>query len=293
MGVCALSVEPRKDRKEPAGSCGPYDHLYIYLLNGLLREKEEACLGDSFIGNWVEADSSFLFFSRPSEDAVGRILEKNRKLELVDNYRFSYEEWQGGGLDRFEVDLFSIAPPWIENGRNQGVLPIVLDPGVVFGNGLHPTTRDCLRALIFAQKREPLGKVLDLGTGTGILALAAALLGAEHVVAVDLNPLCVKTALQNVRWNQLTGVIDVFQGPAERFVRGSPDLIAANIHCEVVEEILNSGAFAASKRVLLSGLMRSEVRKVKAILENCGFDVVRQWDHEMTWHTVLACNIAE
>lgn len=69
---------------------------------------------------------------------------------------------------------------------DEDVIKIRLDPGVVFGNCLHPTTRDCLKALSLVAEMDPLDYVLDLGTGTGVLAVAAALLGAKRVVAVDL-----------------------------------------------------------------------------------------------------------
>ena len=288
-----MSEEIKIDNEKPVTALGPYEDIYIYLLSGVVREKEEMNFGDSFIGNWVEADSSFLFFSRPSEDIVGRLLDESGGLELVDDYRFSYEEWQGGGFDPLQVDLFSIVPPWMKINVNQGVTPIVLDPGVVFGNGLHPTTRDCLRALSFAQRQKPIVEVLDLGTGTGILALAAARLGARHVLAVDLNPLCVKTAMENVKQNELTGVIDVVEGPADKFITGSADLVVANIHFDVVEGLLNAGALAVPERVILSGLMRSQFRKVKVLLEKQGFHVVREWDHEMTWYTTLAWSLTE
>lgn len=286
-----MSEEIKIDNEKPVPALGPYEDIYIYLLSGMVREKEEMNLGDAFIGNWVEDKSSFLFFSRPSQEIVIRLLDECADLELVDDYRFSYEEWQGGGLDPVQVDLFSIIPPWLEAESNGGVAPIILDPGVVFGNGLHPTTGDCLRALSFAQRQKPIIEVLDLGTGTGILALAAARLGAKHVLAVDLNPLCVKTAMANVKQNQLTGVIDVVEGPADKFITGSADLVVANIHFDVVEGLLNAGALAVPERVILSGLMRSQFRKIKVLLEKQGFYVVREWDHEMTWYTTLACRL--
>ncbi|MFO8240994.1 MAG: 50S ribosomal protein L11 methyltransferase [Dissulfuribacterales bacterium] len=75
-----------------------------------------------------------------------------------------------------------IVPPWGELDSNKQLNQIVLDPGVVSGNGLHPTTRDCLRALAYAARTRPFESVLDFGTGTGILAVAAVLLGAVRVL---------------------------------------------------------------------------------------------------------------
>lgn len=73
-----------------------YQDLYIYLIKGILRESDEASLGNDFLGNWVEADSSFLFFSRPSSAAATRLLKTRPDLKLDDDYHFLYDEWQGG-----------------------------------------------------------------------------------------------------------------------------------------------------------------------------------------------------
>ena len=89
------------------------------------------------------------------------------------------------------------------NNTNGEKLSILLDPGLVFGTGTHPTTRDCLDALELAAGSKKFNTVLDLGTGTGLLALAAAKLGSKGVVAADLNLLAAKTAERNVKLNHL------------------------------------------------------------------------------------------
>ncbi len=103
------------------------------------------------------------------------MLKKCLELELIEHYHFTYEQWQGGRVDRIEVEDFVIVPPWGELDSNKQLNQIVLDPGVVFSNGLHPTTRDCLRALADVARTRPFESVMDFGTGTGILAVAAVL----------------------------------------------------------------------------------------------------------------------
>ena len=266
----------------------PYKDLYIYLLNGTVAEKEEKYLGAAFVGNWVEDDSSFLFFGRPADKEVDRLLDNCPDLELIEAHHFTYEQWQGGGLEPFKVEEFIVIPPWEIKKTSEEGIQIILDPGVVFGNGLHPTTRDCLRAISFASRHRPFTRVLDLGTGTGVLSLAAARLGAESVLGVDINPLCIKTALKNVELNGLQEIIRMVDGPAENYVDEPADLVVANIHHAVIERLLDSGVFRDAEKFIISGLMRSQYRDVKRRLEMNRFRLLREWDHDMTWFTCLA-----
>lgn len=266
----------------------PYKDLYVYLLSGVLNKHDEGILGDAFLGNWVEGENSFLFFSRASLDIVSGLLRLRPGLELVEDHHFTYEQWQGGWLDTIRIGKFLIVPPWVKRGADEGVIKILLDPGVVFGNCLHPTTRDCLKALSLVAANDQFDRVLDLGAGTGVLAIAAALLGAKNVLAVDLNPLCVKTARENVRLNDLEGRVQVVQGSAEDVLSEHADLVVANIHYKVIKGLLEQPSFCEKKRLILSGLMRSQYRDIRVGLERGNFMIIREWDHEMPWFTILA-----
>jgi ribosomal protein L11 methyltransferase len=266
----------------------PYEDLFIYLIQGAFREEDEALLGNDFLGNWVEEGDSFLFFSRPSRGRLTRLLADQPFLELVDEFHFTYKDWQGGGLEPIRIDPFLIVPPWLDTAPCPDGMTILLHPGVVFGNCHHPTTQACLKALSIAAQVKPPRRVFDLGTGTGILALAAARLGASEVVAVDLNPLCVKTAAQNVELNGLTGIIRVLKARAEDVADEPADLIVANIHYEVITGLFEKHAFRESANLIISGLMRSQYGDIAVRLKDFGFHLVREWDHDMIWYTVLA-----
>ena len=238
----------------------------------------------------MEDNESFLFFSVSSSEIISSLLKYRPDLVFFDDYHFTYEQWQGAGLEPLKIEKFLIVPPWDQTHAEKGELKIILDPGVVFGTGLHPTTRDCLRALVYLHSRYPWEKVMDFGTGTGILAVAAALLGSKEVLAIDLNPLSVKTAKKNVRLNHLDEIIKIIEGRAEDFVNEDADLVVANIHYEVIHKILKKKGFREKDWFIISGLMRSQAQEVKWQMEKYDLQVIHEWDNDMTWYTILAEN---
>lgn len=265
----------------------PYEDLYIYLMKGLVSREEEAQFGKFFLGNWVEEDTCFLFFGEPSEGIVSELLKGRSDLQLLENYHFSYEQWQGAFSEPLRIDRFLIVPPWLDAVEGPGETKILLDPGLVFGTGLHASTRDSLKALSYVHSRSAIEKVIDLGTGTGVLALASALLGAQRVLAVDLNPLCVKTARKNVQWNHLESRIEVKEGKAEDVAELQADLVLANIHWDVLKTLLTKEGFRRNPWIVLSGLMRSHARDLESDLSRYGLQVVKAWEDEATWYTML------
>ncbi len=265
----------------------PPERLHVYCVEGLVPVEAEDRLGRAFLGNWVEGTSSFLFFSEPAEAPVLRMVGDHAGLQYVEGHRFTYEEWLGERFERFQVGDFEICPAWLALEPLRGTsLRVLLDPGVVFGSGLHPTTRDCLEALSWLWREEAPKSVLDLGTGTGVLAVAAALLGADRVVAVDLNPLCVRTADRNVRMNGLESRVQTLVCSAEDALDRSGDLVLANIHYEVIRRLSDRGPFLNRRWIVFSGLMRTQARALKDRLRGMGMEIVREWDRDGVWHTL-------
>ncbi|MBW1689628.1 MAG: 50S ribosomal protein L11 methyltransferase [Deltaproteobacteria bacterium] len=271
----------------PHKGSNPYESLYIYYLEGPVRKTEELYLGPQFLGNWVEEDSSFLFFSGPSREFVQMIVEKDERLRLIDEFHFTHEEWVGGVVETHRISRFLIVPPWEDVRQGNGELKMLLDPGVVFGTSLHPTTRHCLLALLEISERMSSSRVLDLGTGTGILAVGAALLGAKTVLAVDNNPLAVRTAARNVELNGLEQVVTVKEGLAEHFMDSPFDLLVANIHFEVILTLVKDDGFLQKRHFILSGLMRDQARSIKIELSRLPVEIIQEWDHDTVWHTIM------
>jgi ribosomal protein L11 methyltransferase len=135
----------------------------------------------------------------------------------------------------------------------------------MFGSGLHPTTRGCLQALsqLYSQVRP--ARVLDLGTGSGILAIAAAKLGATEVEAVDLNPLAVSTAAANCRRNLVEEKVRVCLGDAHGDLP-SADLLCLNIHVEFLRTFLSRPEMRAYGLVILSGFLQEHLDEITSLL---------------------------
>jgi ribosomal protein L11 methyltransferase len=269
---------------------GPDDLLTIYELEGTAADAENF-FGEHFLAYWREGDSSFLFFSEPQEALLKSFLQVRSHLKWVRTHTMPYRDWQGGGLDFLRVGKLIICPPWMEAPGEEDKISFRVDPGVVFGSGQHPTTRDSLQALLRVYEQEkPPETVLDLGTGTGILSLAAVFLGARKVLAIDWNPACVQSAQKNVALNQLQSFIEVQEGRAEDYIRHPADLLLANLHFAVIQEVIRDKAFFEKKWIILSGLLRSECLEVKYRLKSSPFEILQEWDAEFTWFTLLGSN---
>ena len=136
-----------------------------------------------------------------------------------------------------------------------------------------------------AFENTPIRSALDLGTGTGLLALAAARMGCPKVLAADLNLLAARTAQQNVRLNGLSERILVVQGDAEKFMDFTSDLVVTNIHYDVMKNLIGTSGFLKKKRFILSGLMRSEAARIESTLAGLPVEIIRRWDQDGIWHT--------
>lgn len=262
----------------------PYQDLFIYYLKGRLTG-EEILQSDIYIGNWEEDDFSFLFFSQPAGQLVRNLLCAQPHLMLLDEYQMTYEEWQGGPIEKLKMGRFTVVPPWFRDELSTEKDTIFLDPGVVFGTGSHPTTRDCMTALQMAFAADPDMITLDLGTGTGLLAIAAARLGSPKVVAVDLNYLAARTALYNVRQNGLADQILVLRGDAEKCIDLPSDLVVSNIHYDVMKHLINSKGFLNSRQFILSGLLRSQARDIADQLLQYPVKIIKKWAYDGVWFT--------
>lgn len=166
-----------------------------------------------------------------------------------------------------------ITPTWDRTPRPRGAVVIELDPGMAFGSGAHASTQLCLRALDAHLRGGEV--VIDVGTGSGILAIAAAKLGARRVLAVDRDPVAVQVALGNVTHNAVGDRVTVREGDMLRGVRRRADLITANLTADLHRELLPAARSHLRPHGLLvaSGVAAERLREVRALARAAGFRI--------------------
>ncbi len=131
-----------------------------------------------------------------------------------------------------------IRPLWLDYTASHDDVVVSLDPGIAFGTGLHPTTHRCLQ--ILEDVIRPGARVFDVGTGSGILSLAAIGLGAARVVAVDVDPIAVAAARENAKANAVEDRIQVSEGSADSVGDDKFDVVVSNIIARIIIELAQS-----------------------------------------------------
>ncbi len=186
------------------------------------------------------------------------------------------EDWSRKWKEHFKPlrvgKRFIVSPTWEEAPRDSGRLIIRIDPGRAFGTGHHETTRLCLEWLESLARSSPPGSLLDIGTGSGILAIGAALLGFEEIAAVDNDPEAVETAKENVLLNGLSGKIDLRCGTAEE-IPTRFDAVVSNIESGPLIRMARAIASSVREggRLGLSGILAEQADEVRAEYEKMGF----------------------
>ena len=176
------------------------------------------------------------------------------------------------------IGAFLVHPTWAE-AREDGAIPIALDPGMAFGTGLHPTTQQCLEAM--SALRLDGTRALDVGTGSGILAIAAAKRGAREVVAVDTDPIAVRAARENAERN---GVAVDARGGSAADVEGRFDVVLANLVGPVLIEIAPHlrARVRTSGSLVAAGITTQAEPEVQAAFAAHGLGVVDR-DERADW----------
>ncbi|AGF77706.1 (LSU ribosomal protein L11P)-lysine N-methyltransferase [Desulfocapsa sulfexigens DSM 10523] len=254
VGVMGASVEQSVDVK------GPALHLNTYL-----KEKNPTSETQQLLRNQLEC---YL-----TELATIFQVEK----PIISWKRIEDQDWSNNWKVHFKpfaiTEGLIIAPTWEEYTAQEGERVIIMDPGMAFGTGHHATTSltlDFIRQILAHDKDQ---RILDVGTGTGILGMGAALFGATHVLGIDNDPEAVRVALENVSLNNLDSVMDVSHEPLQQ-IKGSFNLIVANIIHDALITMTDSfsNLLVREGNLVLSGILHGEQEKnIIRVFTGCGF----------------------
>lgn len=181
------------------------------------------------------------------------------------------EDWLGEWKKSWQpVEVgqrFIIAPPWAEIADEHERIVIRIEPGMAFGTGTHETTRLCLAAI---EKYFSGGSFLDVGTGTGILAIAAAKLVPDaRIEACDTDPEAIAIARENARLNGVAERIAFLVGTVEQ-TTASADIVCANLTADTIASIFPSLLSVTCGHLILSGILDTQAEAIKARLLECG-----------------------
>ena len=171
-------------------------------------------------------------------------------------------------------ERFTIVPTWEEyTPVSSDELIIELDPGMAFGTGTHPTTVMSIQALERFVKSDDV--VIDVGTGSGVLSIASAMLGAKKVTALDLDEVAVESAKMNIKLNKVHPVVDVFQNNLLEGIQEKADVIVANILAEVIVRFTDAAAqcLKPGGYFITAGIIQQKKDEVKESIESAGFQI--------------------
>ena len=171
-------------------------------------------------------------------------------------------------------ERFTVVPTWEEyTPVSSDELIIELDPGMAFGTGTHPTTVMSIQGLERFVKSDDV--VIDVGTGSGVLSIAAAMLGAKKVTALDLDEVAVQSAKMNIKLNKVHPVVDVFQNNLLEGIQVKADVIVANILAEVIVRFTDAAAqcLKPGGYFITAGIIQQKKDEVKESIESAGFQI--------------------
>ncbi len=241
--------------------------LFVYECEGNQRPRGEPD-DRGFLGIWPEPPFYYLFFEQEAGAGLFRWLEDQPGWVLRSRFKLAYDQWQQVSAERTQVGPFFIQmEPGVADpaARGHGIL-IRLDPGLVFGSGLHGSTRGCLLAVAHLFERLPINNAVDMGTGTGILAVSCGALGAARVLAIDKNPLAVRVARNNIRLNAMADRVKLLVAEDLGVLNEPSELLVMNLEWPSLQRLLAGNEWLSYQWVVLSGFLEKQWDRLQAYI---------------------------
>ncbi|WP_346878649.1 MULTISPECIES: 50S ribosomal protein L11 methyltransferase [unclassified Clostridium] len=209
---------------------------------------------------------------------------------IVTYHKVNEDDWANNWKQYYKPakvgEHIVVKPTWEDYEEKPGEVVVELDPGMAFGTGTHETTRMCIKALEKKVKGDT--TVFDIGTGSGILSIAAAKLGAKHVVGVDLDPVAVESAKKNLEFNKVNN-IEILYGDLMEVVEGKANIVVANILADIIM-FLSEGvrAFIEDEGYFIaSGILNTQRDKIADKLKTLNF-IIEEVMEDGEWICIIA-----
>ena len=243
-------------------------------------------IGSSFV-EWDEKDSDDVVFDEyfdSSDEALLRIAEMKATLPAdisysIDLCTLEKEDWAESWKKHFKAERISerivVRPSWESFDAKSDDCVIVLDPGMSFGTGQHPTTRNCLRFVDKLSCEFPASTFLDIGCGSGILSIAGVGLGLTSVTAIDIDDVAVAIAVKNCETNDVSQLVDCACADMSTYCANKTfDIVVANMLAHLldsmVSQIIATVAPHENARLIISGCLDSQIDDTLAAF--CSFE---------------------
>ncbi|MDD3167913.1 MAG: 50S ribosomal protein L11 methyltransferase [Eubacteriales bacterium] len=289
LGIAGFAIEDARDFLDLLNKKNSYDWDYI---DESLMELEDIPASVAFyLEETGESERSLVLLEERLNELKSEDCINYGKLSLVRKH-VEDSEWKDNWKEYFKPakisDRIVIKPTWEEYNRTGDELVIEIDPGMAFGTGTHPTTSLCVKLL--ERYIEPgQDTVLDVGCGSGILAIASALLGAKAVLAVDIDPVAVEVSMENLERNQLSGKIRVMEGDLTKGLKETADIVVANLMADLVRMLSKDvAAHLKGKSIYISsGILIEKQEQVVSAIEECGFHILDIME-EGEWCAIVA-----
>ncbi len=270
VGAAGLAIEDPRDIIELSQSKEKWDFVDPSLINqdfdGIIIKAYFSEADD--LENKIEEIKN-----RIKNDPILNTGESEIKIGMVDDNDWA-ESWKKYYKSIKIGERILIKPSWEEYVLEENDILIELDPGMAFGTGTHETTMMCTEALEKYVKQGDI--VYDIGCGSGILSIVAAKLGAEKVVGVDLDELCVKVSNENIRLNDVDKIIEIKEGNLLDVVEGKANIIVSNIIAEIITKMTKDlKAYLKEDGIFItSGIIVEKIELVESALVENGFKIL-------------------
>ncbi len=282
LGAAGTQIIDRADLPDPSRPTANWELMDQTVIDAMPEDVQvKAWFDEESLNGMIASLREQLSILRPQGLGTLEItLQGVKEEDWAENWKQYFKPFRLG-------ERMVVKPTWEHWDAQEGDLIIEIDPGMAFGTGTHETTAMCVGLI---EKYYQGGSLLDVGTGSGILAIAAARLGAKDIVAVDIDPDAVRVAKENVEHNGLSGCVDVRQGDLLKGLDRAFDLAVANILAPVIcmlakplKKHLNPGG-----RFLCSGIIQEAEQEVSSALLDAGY-VIDEVQHKGDW-VAFACH---